>query len=479
MRTRLTVVLVVLLAASAGTASADIITVNWAGGANYTVIQEAVTAAGAGDTVLVASGTYSGAGNREIDFAGTDCVLMSDGGARSVTIDCTDLGRAFYFHSWETAECVVEGFTITNGAQVYGGAMHFMNSSPTIRDCVITESVATIRGGGIFCTSLGNPTFTECTFSSNQSVIGGAASCDMSGNPYFEDCTFSDNTAQSGAGAVWISDAYPTFLVCGFTGNGVTGDFTDGGAVSVVDGASPLFSGCSFNTNTAPYLGGAVLVYDHSFPTFSGCSFSGNIGTFGGAVGMYGTSSPTFSTCWFSGNAAFYSGGAVVVQDGSTPSFDECTFDDNVAAFGGGALSSEYIASPSLTGCTLYANSAPNGSGIWCDSGFSLTNCIIAFGTTGAAVHCVGAPPVPACSDIYGNAGGDWVGCLAGLDLVDDNLSEDPLFCNALVGDFYLDVASPCTAANASSCGRIGAWGIDCDSPVQAQSWGSIKAMYR
>jgi hypothetical protein len=85
------------------------------------------------------------------------------------------------------------------------------------------------------------------------------------------------------------------------------------------------------------------------------------------------------------------------------------------------------------------------------------------------------------CSDIYGNAGGggDWVGCLNGLDTVNNNLSADPMFCNPSLGDFRLDARSLCTEANAPACGLIGAWGIGCDSPVYARSWSAIKAMYR
>ena len=460
--------------------AATIIEVNWSGGGDHTTIQDGVNAAGEGDTVLVMAGTYTGAGNINIDFAGTNAVLLGQGGAMNVTIDCGGAGRAFYFHSWETSDCVVEGLTITNGSQVYGGAMYFINSTPTIRDCVITENTASIRGGGAVCTSMGDPTFDECTFSSNSAPLGGGVSCEVSGNPFFDRCTFTNNTTTDGGGAAHISDAYPSFLVCGFHGNTVTGDFRDGGAMYIEEGAAPWLSGCTFNSNSSTLLGGAVLVRGGSYPEFSGCLFGSNLaGQSGGAVGMYESSSPTLSYCWFSGNGATMSGGAVVVQDGSTPSFDGCTFDNNSALFTGGALSFEYIAEPTLTQCTLYANSAPEGSGIWCDANFSMDNCIIAFGITGEAVHCVGDSPEPACSDIYGNAGGDWVGCLAGLDMIDNNFSEDPLFCNAPGGIFHIDVASPCTADNVPACGQVGAWGIDCDSPVKARSWGEIKAMYR
>ena len=43
------------------------------------------------------------------------------------------------------------------------------------------------------------------------------------------------------------------------------------------------------------------------------------------------------------------------------------------------------------------------------------------------------------------------------------NISEDPLFCDALEGDYRLRLDSPCTAANSpEGCGLIGALPVGC-----------------
>ena len=48
------------------------------------------------------------------------------------------------------------------------------------------------------------------------------------------------------------------------------------------------------------------------------------------------------------------------------------------------------------------------------------------------------------CCDVHGNAGGDWVGCIADQDGINGNFSADPLCCNDEGGDFTLRSDSPC-----------------------------------
>ena len=68
------------------------------------------------------------------------------------------------------------------------------------------------------------------------------------------------------------------------------------------------------------------------------------------------------------------------------------------------------------------------------------------------------------CSDVYDNAGGDWVGvdCIEDQQGIQDNICEDPLFCGAAVGDFTLDAESPCAPYYNPDCLLIGAWPVGC-----------------
>jgi hypothetical protein len=88
--------------------------------------------------------------------------------------------------------------------------------------------------------------------------------------------------------------------------------------------------------------------------------------------------------------------------------------------------------------------------------------------------------PTLVCCDLYGNAGGDWVGGIAGQAGQNGNLSRDPLFCGFEGDDFTLHSDSPCAPDSTPDCGLIGAWPVNCSStPVEQTTWGALKSMFR
>jgi hypothetical protein len=123
----------------------------------------------------------------------------------------------------------------------------------------------------------------------------------------------------------------------------------------------------------------------------------------------------------------------------------------------------------SVSGCTLVGNLARHGSGIVVYSeAAEIANSIVAFGVESEAVFCDGGGiALLSCTDVYGNEGGDWVGCIADQLGINGNLSADPLFCNPLAGDYTLAETSPCTPAHSpAGCGLIGALPVGCDEPI-------------
>ncbi len=142
--------------------------------------------------------------------------------------------------------------------------------------------------------------------------------------------------------------------------------------------------------------------------------------------------------------------------------------------------------SVTLTNCTIACNDADTGAGgIDCGSAtVTLKNTIIAFSTAGKAV--IGGAAL-SCCDLYGSAGGDWLGDIAGQYGLDGNISEDPLFCDPPNDDFTLQEDSPCAPFSLPNpeCDLIGSEPIGCQPPTgiwppaDITSWGGVKALFR
>lgn len=250
----------------------------------------------------------------------------------------------------------------------------------------------------------------------------------------------------------------PDNVVDGFTFRGGYDQYGNGGGIWV-DGVSLTIQNCIFENNT-----GHALYCLWASPAVINCRFIGNSGDDGGAVRCSGGEAQ-FTNCTFENNSAQYNGGALYCA-WSSPTVTGCLFDGNTAQRGGAIY---YYASSAayLMNCTFVNNSAKYGGGIYFNVGdvgpSTISNCIIAFSTQGGAIYYVEYVDLSLfCCDIYGNAGGDWVGYIADQEGENGNFSDDPLFCDFANGDYQITENSPCAPAN-NSCGvLIGAYGVGC-----------------
>jgi M6 family metalloprotease-like protein len=148
-------------------------------------------------------------------------------------------------------------------------------------------------------------------------------------------------------------------------------------------------------------------------------------------------------------------GGGILIRNAS-PTIRYVIVTGCQAACGGGIAC---LSDATLSHITLALNGDPDaatqlGGGLYIAAGanVSLEKSILyanAAETDGDAVYAeAGAGLTVGCTDVYGHAGGDWVGPLAGLDGSDGNFGADPLFCNAMGGNFALDEFSPCARGN-------------------------------
>jgi len=185
---------------------------------DYPTIQEGIDAAVDGDTVLVASGTYTGPGNKNLDFQGKAITVRSADGPEICIIDCEGAGRGFNFHSGETADAVVDGFTIVNGLAWDGGGIHCNQSSPTISNCIVAGNAVHREGGGIWCGFHSAPTIVGCTVAGNVADDGGGIRCRDFSEPLIVNCLISGNTGIAGGG-IAFSDSNATMINCTITNN--------------------------------------------------------------------------------------------------------------------------------------------------------------------------------------------------------------------------------------------------------------------
>ncbi len=187
----------------------------------------------------------------------------------------------------------------------------------------------------------------------------------------------------------------------------------------------------------------------------------------GGAVRCEDEAVLHLYSCVLRGNTA-QRGGAISADRGATVSVAGCELSRNSAQTGG-ALCGENDASVSIAGSTLAENIAATGSGVDMTGGsLNIMLDIIAFGSPGAAVTCSGTVLNCRCSDVYGNAGGDWSECLEGLQGQFANICADPEFCDPAARDYTLAATSPCLDVDGLECGIVGdasmgAYGEGCE----------------
>jgi len=461
--------------------------------ADYPLIADAMVFASRGDTVLVACGTYN-EGNIQMKNGVT--LISETGDVGCVTISGQNLSRIIECVDCDDTTAII-GIRFVNGVLTapgaYGGGMACSNSSPWLENlefvfCQVV-GVDAQGGGGLGCLN-SSPTLT---------------------NVYFYGCIVDDATSHGGGAMVALGSSYPTLNDVEFNTNWVTDSW--GGALSIegygggvvrlndvifegnqaslsgggggihIGGSPTVIDGATFHDNWAPY--GAGIHFETCRPcTLRNAVFTENTAASGEGGGILCAISPdgflTMDDVTFIENTAATQGGGMAVSNSTMPLMTRTTFSRNTA-YDGGAIA--VLNSPvSITSSTFCWNEASNtGGGIFLNapSELHLDRSIIAYCQDGEAVAQWGyTPPIVTCTDVYGNADGDWVGPLAGLDIVNGNFSLQPLFCESLNNIFTLHEDSPCLPG-ANGCGvLIGAHGIGCAPDTEVPAEGTSLAVH-
>jgi predicted outer membrane repeat protein len=453
-------------------------------------IQAGIDSASAGDIVLIACGTYF---EHEIIMKSGVTLRSQTGQPDCVTIDAGGNGRVIVCRLME-AGTVLEGLTITGGYiggdKISGAGICCDSSTVTVHRCTMTGNWAESDGAGMRCKYATSATLRDCIFHDNHTdIYGGGLTVNEGSTVMLERCTFSENSAYAWGGGLYVARAsFCSINDCTFYRNTAV----QGGAFECRNlGTSVDATGCLFLENaTTSYSGGAILA--DAPITITDCVFQenyspGGVLGEGGAVSCHNTG--TFTNCTFIGNIAELNGGALYAGRTNpgvhTATVTNCSFIENEADRGGGIWAGNVNVHAS--GCTFYGNGASDrGSGVFSSDDTILENCIIAGGCQSQAVYRYGSGTATlTCCDIHGNAGGDWVDCIAGQLGVNGNFSAYPWFCNPPGRDFGLCEESPCLPGNhpdGYECGLIGRFGLGCTcGPIstESKSWGALKSMVR
>ena len=403
--------------------SAETYAVHPDGTGDFPTIRAALLAVVDGDVIELTDGVFSGAHNRNNYFYGKAITLKSQSGnPEACTIDCGGRSRAFNFVDDEGPGTVIRGIALINGVAGYGGAILCSSTSPTLQNLILRHNSGG-HGGALHCWDA-SPSVTGCLFEENTSSgLGGAIDCDAVSWPTFEDCIMRANQG-------------------GWTGGGL---FARECGVTLID--------CEVVDNSSPYGGGISL--HNVLGELTRCTVAGNTANrdYGGGLYTY-DADLTITECTIVGNYASQSGGGLRFRD------------------------SDII----MRNCTVaYNETVVAGGGISCvETDLEMTNTIVAFSAQGEGFSCAGnCEPLLRCCDIYGNAGGDWVDCIADQYGVNGNISEDPLFCGE--DDYQIDAESSCAPYSPPNpeCDLIGAWPVGCGyTRAQPVTWGQLKGMF-
>jgi len=229
---------------------------------DFSTIQVAIDKAVSGDEIVVAKGKYY----ENIDFKGKNIVLRSTDPnnpdvVTTTIIDGKRKGSAVTFRNGEEPNCVLSGFTITNGYATYGGGICCSEGSPTLANCIFERNYASEQGGGIYncrgrCRSRAR--LVNCVFTNNSASKYGGGMCNVDTNLTLRNCTFAGNSTGMAGGGMFNSNSGLRIINCTFGGNlahGLmdrTGRYIPGKGGAIYNGdATATLSNCIIWSNIA------------------------------------------------------------------------------------------------------------------------------------------------------------------------------------------------------------------------------------
>ena len=269
-------------------------------------INDAISTASNGDVIVLSAGTYNE--DSQVDTSGKAITIRgiadNDGdGLPETILDGGNSHRVLICQSGETSATIFEDLVITGAGNISDGS----------------------GGGGLFCTLNSSPTLRNCVIDGNNSspFDGGGLLCHTNSSPTLIDCYISNNTAVTGAG-IFMYYSSPTLTGCVIQNNSAT--LAYGGGVGVTNNCYPIFTECIIRSNhcvvTQSWGGGAgihVRGYPHHpLATLNSCVIEDNHIENGNGGGIYLERGNyiALSDCIVRGNTSTGTGGGIYVEQG-------------------------------------------------------------------------------------------------------------------------------------------------------------------
>ena len=166
---------------------------------DYLSIQEAINVSTDNDTILVSQGEYY----ENINYFGKAIVLMGEDKDNTI-INGSQNSSVVIFESEENNNSILDGFSIINGKNQYGGGIHLNNSNPIIRNINLYNNIAEGGGGaGLYCLDADPIIKYVNIFNNNSDDVGGGIYLKGNSNPRCSNIAIYQNNSSGAGGGVY------------------------------------------------------------------------------------------------------------------------------------------------------------------------------------------------------------------------------------------------------------------------------------
>jgi nitrous oxidase accessory protein NosD len=376
------------------------------------------------------------------------------GGAANGPADDDTRGGGIYCHGYAVA--IIQNNVIEGNVAAYGAGIYFTNAAPVIHHNLVEGNDAVHNGGGI-CVDKSPWASVLCnTIRSNSADYGAGIYCDQS-SPEVRNNLITLNQAREHGGGIYYLTGSSLIANNMIKENSALGGDACGGGIYCHEGSTATIRNNAIIGNAAmgdTAAGGGIHCFQGAAPLILNNMISlnraeGTVSGLGG--GIYCQLAPNsleIRNCNIVENTASSEGGGILCQCGSPAVLNNSIRHNTVSNGHGGGIGCKGTNASAIANNTVAGNSAPlgKGGGLWVDSTSTpaIKDCII-YGNTAQAGDEVDSPVNPSYCCI-----GGWTGGGTG------NIAGDPKFAKGPFGLYYLDSQSPCIDAGSQTSAAAG-----------------------